>query len=106
MKVGHLRDSIVFETPSTTVNSRGESTPTWSTFATVFGEIRSVSGQEYIKNERIQGELTHQITIRFLSGLVDKMRASVGGKYYEIVAVLPDRTGARMQQVMCRELAV
>lgn len=105
MIVGRLRDQVVFETPSGTLNTYGEPVDTWSTFATVFGELRSVSGSEYLKSDRIQGDVSHQITVRFLSGLLPKMRAKVGTRVFEIAAILPDRTNAKFQQVIVREKA-
>jgi SPP1 family predicted phage head-tail adaptor len=105
VRVGHLRDSITIETPSGSVSSYGEPVDTWTTFATVFGELRSVSGREYMQSERIQGDVSHMITIRHLTGLLPKMRAKIGTRIFEIIAVLPDRTNAKFQQVIAREKA-
>lgn len=102
---GRLRTRITWQNPPSTIADNGERTGSWTTFNTVWCELRSISGQEYLKNDRIQGDITHQIRIRYLSGLLDKMRGVVGSKIYEIVAILPDRTEKRNQVVMVKELA-
>lgn len=103
MKVGRLRDRLTIQTYTAAYNSYGETTKSWSTFATVFAGIRPVTGREYLMAEKDQGEISHVITIRFLSGVLPKMRATDGIRTFEIVSALPDRTNKKMMQLYCNE---
>ncbi len=105
MRVGRLRNRLTIQTYSDAVNSYGEPVRTWTTFATVFGEIRPVSGREYLSSDKAFAEISSVITIRFLAGLLAKMRAVCGARTFEIVAALPDRTNAKMMQLYCNEVA-
>jgi SPP1 family predicted phage head-tail adaptor len=104
MKVGRLRYRLVISTYTESLNDYGELTPTWTTFATVYADITPVSGREYLQSERVQGEITHRITIRHLAGVLSKMRASDGSRTFEIEAIIPDRTNKKMITLMCKEL--
>lgn len=103
MQVGRLRDRIIIQTYTDSIGTNGENTRTWSTFDTVFAEIKPISGREYLQNEQVRGEISHVIKIRFRSGILPKMRVTDGTRIFEIVAVLPDRTNAKNIQIMANE---
>jgi len=95
MNTGRLRDRLTIQTYTDVIAANGETTKTWTTFATVFAEIRPVSGRELEVAGKVQGELSHAIRIRFLSGVLDKMRGTDGTRTFEFTAVVPDRTNAK-----------
>lgn len=105
MKTGRLRDRLTIQTYTVSLNTYGETVKTWTTFATVYSEIRPVSGREYLQSDKVQAEISHVITIRFLAGVLPKMRATDGTRIFEIVASLPDRKNKTMLQLMCNEKA-
>lgn len=104
MRVGKLRHRLVIQTYTDAVNAYGEPSRTWTTFATVFADIRPVSGREYLASDKVQAEVSTVIVIRYLDGLLPKMRCTNAGRTFEIVAALPDRTNATLQQLMCNEV--
>jgi len=95
MQAGKLRNRITIQTYTDSIASNGETTKTWTTFATVFAEIRPISGRELVMAGKVQGELSHVIKIRFISGVLSKMRITDGTRTFEIVAAVPDRTNSR-----------
>lgn len=103
MKVGRLRNRVTVQSSTDTVNDCGELVQTWATFEEVYAEVRSVSGREYLQTDKVRAEVSHVITIRYLAGLLPNMRIVHGTKTFEIVAILPDRTDARMMQIMCNQ---
>lgn len=103
MNSGRLRTPIVIQTCSETTASNGESSRTWTAFASPFAELKPLSGREYLRNDQTRGEITHQIKLRYVSGVTDKMRIISGSRIFEIVAVLPDRTNARELVIMANE---
>lgn len=106
MKSGRLRDKITFQTYAESLTESGGLVKAWTDFAIVFAEILPVSGREYIAASQVQGEISHKIRIRYLSGLHSKMRIVSGLRTFEIVAILPDRTNAREIIILANEKGV
>ena len=107
MKVGNLRHRIVIQSYTANIATNGETTKSFTTFATVFGEVRPVSAREILQNnsDKTQQEISHIATIRYLSGVLAKMRVIWESKTLEISGVVPDRTNSKMIQLTCKELA-
>jgi len=105
MKVGRLRHRITIQTYTAAVAANGETTKTWTTFKTVYAEVRPVSAREILKGEKSQQEITHVATIRYLSGVLAKMRLTWESRTLEILGVVPDRTDEKMMQLTCKEVA-
>lgn len=107
MKVGRLMHRLNIQQYIATLSSNGETAKTWQTFKTVYGEVRPVSAREILQSnsDKSQQEISHVATIRFLTGVLAKMRIIWEGKTLEIMGVVPDRTNKRMIQMTCRELA-
>lgn len=96
MNTGRLRDRLTIQTYTNSIAANGETTKTWTTFATVYAEIRPISGRELEKAGKVQGELTHVIKIRYLSGVLYKMRGvDEKSRVFEFDSVVPDRTNAK-----------
>jgi len=108
MKTGRLRHRIVIQSYTPAIAGDGSNTRNFSEFATVFAWVRPVSANEILKNnsDKIQQEISHVVTIRFLDGVLGKMRVIWETKTLEITGVVPDRTNEKMIQLTCRELAV
>jgi SPP1 family predicted phage head-tail adaptor len=107
MKIGPLRDRLTIQTYTDTFNTYGETTKSWSTLTgtPVYAEIRPVSGRELIRADKVQGEVSHIITIRHLSTVTNRMQATDGTRTFQILAVIPDRTNKKMMQLLCTEKA-
>jgi len=107
MKVGNLRHRIVIQSYTASIATNGETTKSFTTFATVFAEVRPISAREILQNnsDKVQQEISHVATIRFLSGVLAKMRVVWETKTLEVLGVVPDRTNKKMIQLTCKELA-
>ena len=103
MNTGRLRERIIIQTYSDSSNDYGETVKNWTTFATVFAGKRSVTGREYIQNDKVKGEVSHVFRIRYLDGVQDKMRILLGSRVFEIRAVLPDRIDEIYQDIVTNE---
>ena len=95
MQSGKMRTPITVQTYTDSIASNGETTKTWTTFATAYAEIRPVSGKELAMAGKVQAELSSVIKIRFLTGLTSRMRIVSGTRTFEIVSIVPDRTNAK-----------
>lgn len=84
---GELTERITIETPAKGQNSVGETTLTWSTFATVWAKVESLSGREAERYGEIVGFSGHKVTLRALPGVSTSMRVVYRTRTLEIGAV-------------------
>ncbi len=69
-------------------NEVGESTLTWSTFATVWADVASLSARETERFAETVGFMTHRVRIRYLEGLTSAMRIVYRSRVLEIGQIL------------------
>jgi SPP1 family predicted phage head-tail adaptor len=103
MRPGKLRHGIAIERVAETQDADGSVIEAWSTYATVHGSIEPISGREYFAAQSTQADVTHRIGIRYLSGIVPKMRVKYGSRIYDILSVINIDERNRELQLMCRE---
>jgi SPP1 family predicted phage head-tail adaptor len=103
VRIGRLRHRIAIERVTETRDTDGSVIETWSTYATVQASIDPLSGREYFAAQSVQADLTHRIVMRYLSGIVPKMRVKYGSRIFDILSVInvSERNGEL--QLMCRE---
>ena len=102
---GRLRTKVTIQTYTPVTATNGETTKTWATFKSgVYAGIKTVSGREYLQSDRVQGHVTHEIRIRYISSVLDKMRITDGTRTFQIVTILPDRTFKRYIDIFANQL--
>ncbi len=100
MRAGKLDKKVVIKQKAVTRDSFGQETINWTTFATVWGEVKDLSGKEYVAATAVKNPVTTEIRIRYCSGVLPAMRAEVGSVIYNIEAVLgQDRVSLHL---MCK----
>jgi SPP1 family predicted phage head-tail adaptor len=100
---GQLRHRVTIEDLSVTQDNIGIITESWQEVATVWAEIRPMSGREFIAANAIQAGVTTKITIRHMDGINAKMRVRHKDTLYNIKAVLPDITLAGYLMLMVED---
>ena len=103
MRAGALRHKIVIQEPTETQDSVGGPDATWSTFATVWASIEPLNGRELFAAQQINAEITARIRIRYLSGVIPKMRVSFGERIFEILSVINLEERNREMELMVKE---
>jgi hypothetical protein len=99
---GELTERITIEKSTNTQNEVGENTLTWSTFATVWAKVESMSGREAERYAEIVGFSGHKVTMRPLTGFTSAMRIIYRTRTLEIGAINEfDRI--RYLDVICTE---
>ena len=97
-----LNKRVTIQQQSTAVDEIGQPVVSWSDVATVWADVKDVSGREYIASGAEQSAVLTKITIRKRSGIVSAMRVLHGSGTYGIDAVLEsDRT----MLLMCKRSA-
>jgi|GEM_PF-7008870 len=91
MRAGSLRDSITIlqnqPTPDATYGGEEES---WVTYASVRARFKFLSGREYAAADRVNGEISAQVTLRHAAGVTRDMRVRCDAVDYEIVHMTHD----------------
>lgn len=104
MRPGLLNSRVVVQQQSTTQDAVGQPLNTWSTFATLWADVRHTSGIEAIKDSAIASVVRASIRVRYRGDLTAAMRVIHGGTTYNIVAVLPDIGGKEYVDLACEVL--
>jgi SPP1 family predicted phage head-tail adaptor len=104
MNPGRLRHKIDIEVESTTQNTFGEQTQSWSVFLNdISASISPISGREFFSADMVNAEITHKIRIRYRTGMHPKMRVKFGTRYFDIQAVINFEERNKEILLMCKE---
>lgn len=101
---GELTERITIEQPAKGQNDVGETTLTWSTFATVWANVQSLSGREAERYGEIVGFSGHKVTIRALPGISTSMRVIYRNRTLEVGAI-NEYDRVRYLELICTEKA-
>lgn len=99
---GSLDERITIEEPAETQNSVGETVLTWSTYATTWAKVESLSGREIERYAEVVGFTGHKVTIRYRAGVTTSMRVVYDGRTLEIGSII-ERDGRWYQELICTE---
>jgi SPP1 family predicted phage head-tail adaptor len=106
MDAGQLRHRVVIQSKARTDDGGGGGSVTWSDVATVWANIKPLSGMQRLKAEQVESSVTHTITIRYRSGLDDSMRVTYAGRIFMVTSLIdPDERKAWLS-LMCEETKV
>ena len=103
MRAGQLRHSIVIQQVTET-NTGGVITNVWSEYDTVRAEVLPISGSEFWAAAQVQDEDVVMFKIRYLSGVLQKMRILYDYRAYDIKGVMPVR-GRRKEMLVRTTIA-
>lgn len=87
MQAGRLDRRIIIQEDTPTQDTYGDETSTWSTFATVWANVKSKSGKEYFNSDQVVAERSRIFKIRYLPGVNEQMRISYDSNFYDIQTV-------------------
>ena len=81
----------------------------WTSYATVWACIRPLSGRELLWAREIVADVTHNVELRYLKGILPKHRILYQDMYggqtrvLNILAVMDDEERHRWLDLLCRE---
>lgn len=76
---------------------------TWVDYATAWAKVKPLSGIELWKAQQINALVTHNVNIRFRSGVLPDMRVTFKGRVLNIVSVVNDEERNREMDLVCME---
>ena len=103
MEAGKLRHRVTIKQKSTTRDAAGGEVVAWTTFATVWGSVEPMRGQEYLEANRVGAQVDTRIRIRYASGVLPSMQAVYGSHTYDILSVINVEERNIEMQLMCKE---
>ena len=99
---GGLEQRVTVQRPEVDVDDSGEaSVVRWIEVATVWAEIKPLSGREWLASAEFRPGVTTRIRIRWLEGVNASMRVLHGATVYGIDAILPHYLGRPEILLMC-----
>ena len=104
MRAGKLRHRITIQEYTTAANDFGEMVKTWATYVTVWGLIKPLTGDEKFTADQTTPGLSHEIRIRYKSGITPDMQLRFDGRTFGIVSVINIDERNREMILMCREI--
>lgn len=104
MRAGSLRHRLVFQTITETKDSGGGPVETPTTLATVWGSVQPLVGRELTNAQMRNSEITHKITIRYLSTVTAKGQVTFGTRVFQTFEVLNIDERNREMQIGAKEV--
>ena len=106
MRTGRLRHRVKIQDYTESQNTFGETTKTWTDYATVWAAIEPVKGREFWESQQVNAEITTKITMRYLAGIKPKMRILYGIRIFEIDSVInPDERNRELQLLVMENIS-
>jgi SPP1 family predicted phage head-tail adaptor len=105
MQIGKLNRLVTIQQLAAGQDAAGQPVQTWSTLATVWANIRHLSGVETIKAGAETSAVKASIRIRRRTDVTTAMRVVHGSTTYEIKAVLPDEECRERVDLVCEVIA-
>lgn len=101
---GQLRHRITIQQNQPTVGTNGEPVDVWSTYATVWARIETLTAREWYTAAQTAQEATLRVMIRYRDDIVPKMRVVWGARTLYVRGVLADHLHKRHTLLMCAEV--
>lgn len=105
MDIGKLNRQVTIQRPDAGQDSIGQPAQTWAPLATVFANVRQLSGIETIRAGAESSTVKASIRIRYRADITTAMRVVQGSTVYQIKAVMPDEGGRQFVDLACEVLA-
>ena len=102
MRAGTLNSRVKIQQQSTDQDGAGQPLTTWSDVATVWADIRHVSGLQVVKADAQSSTVKASVRIRFRDDVTAGMRLLHETTIYSIAGVLPDLTKREYVDLVCQ----
>lgn len=88
MRAGDLRRRISIQRRNTTQDTFGQAIPTWMDVVVCWAGIEPLAGRELVTAQAVNAEITHQVVIRYRTGITPAMRVLYGTRFFNILSIL------------------
>lgn len=101
--IGAMRHRFTLEARARTPGEGGTADITWTPVADVWGRLFPMSGRELVDADGVSARLTHEIALRYRTGVEPQMRLRQGTRLFEIRAVIDIAERRRWLRLLCEE---
>lgn len=98
-----LRHRVTLEQLARADDEGGGYDETWVEVVTLFADVRPIGGTERVEADRLEGQITHEITLRFRQGVVPAMRFRKGARLFQVLSVINVEERDRWLKCRCEE---
>lgn len=104
MHAGHLNKRITIQIRTPDQDDSGQPIETWTTFTMAYANIKPLVGKDFLAAKQIVDEVSHDVTIRYRTGIKPKMRILYLDRYFEISAVIDWEERRKWLFLKCKEV--
>ncbi len=104
MNIGRLDRRVKLQAQLRTSDGAGGVTVAWSDVVTVWASIEPASGREAYAAQQLQGRVTHQVRMRYRSGVTTGMRLVYGTRAFDIQSAVDEKGEGRSLLLTCEEI--
>lgn len=87
MQSGKLRHRLLVQTKVETRDADGAVTITYTDLATVWGEVKPLSGSKTVSRDKVEATTVYRIRMRYFAGLTASSRILLGTRVFQITAL-------------------
>ena len=103
LRAGQLRDRVTIQRKTAGTDAWGAPLPeAWETHATVWANVKHLSGSEAIKADAETSTVRASIRVRYRTDITAGMRVLIGLTVYQIEAVMPDMGRREFVDFACK----
>ena len=106
MKAGMLRHVVIIQQVTETRDGFGGISESWGTYATRRAHIGPIKGAEYIAAKTMNSKASVEMRLRYVSGLITKMRILWGTRIYNIIDAINVNELNKEHRLMCEEVVL
>lgn len=104
MRAGQLDSRITIETGNVARGETGGHEETWGVHATVWANVRDLSGRETFSAQAAGSKVSKVVTIRYLSTVTAAMRVNFGAGKIARIAYLIEKDRREWLEMYCEAL--
>jgi len=75
----------------------------WEEFATVYADLRPLTGRELFSAQQVQSMVNFKLETEYVAGVTSEMRVAVSSRVFEIETVLNVNESNRSLELLCVE---
>jgi SPP1 family predicted phage head-tail adaptor len=104
MNIGRFRQRLSLEAPVETPDGAGGVSRSWVVLSPLWGELRPVSLSDVFDHDRLNGQVSHRITVRSRIDLTTKHRLKLGTRVFRILSHRTLDAYGRFTEILAEEL--
>lgn len=103
LRAGDLNRRITIQQRSSTPDSYGQQSGAWTDVVTCWAGIEPLTGRELLAAQAVNTENTHQVKLRYRTGITAAMRVVYQGRLFNILSVIDPDTAHVALHLLCSE---